>query len=153
MLKGSRAQLVSQIREDIRAFRTSHGVDKVVVMWTANTERYCSVMNGMNETAENLLKSVESDNPELSPSTLYAIAAIQEGAPYINGSPQNTFVPGLIELAEQHGVLIAGDDLKTGQTKLKSVLVDYLVGAGLKPTAIVSYNHLGNNDGLNLSAP
>lgn len=43
--------------------------------------------------------------------------------------------------------------MKTGQTKMKSVLVDYLVGAGLKPESIVSYNHLGNNDGKNLSAP
>nr|KAG5686074.1 hypothetical protein BaRGS_030689 [Batillaria attramentaria] len=50
-------------------------------------------------------------------------------------------------------VYIAGDDFKSGQTKLKSVLVDFLVGAGIKPTSIVSYNHLGNNDGLNLSAP
>jgi len=50
-------------------------------------------------------------------------------------------------------VFVAGDDLKTGQTKLKSVLVDYLVGAGLRPDSIVSYNHLGNNDGKNLSAP
>lgn len=48
---------------------------------------------------------------------------------------------------------MAGDDLKTGQTKLKSVLMDYLVGAGLKPESVVSYNHLGNNDGKNLSAP
>ena len=36
---------------------------------------------------------------------------------------------------------------------MKSVLVDFLVGAGIKPTSIVSYNHLGNNDGMNLSAP
>ena len=50
-------------------------------------------------------------------------------------------------------VLIGGDDFKSGQTKMKSVLVDFLVGAGIKPTAIVSYNHLGNNDGMNLSAP
>lgn len=56
-------------------------------------------------------------------------------------------------MAEQHGVFIAGDDFKSGQTKIKSVLVDFLVGAGIKPTSIVSYNHLGNNDGLNLSAP
>lgn len=71
----------------------------------------------------------------------------------MNGSPQNTFVPGVVELAEKHDVFIAGDDLKSGQTKLKSVLVDFLVGAGIKPVSIVSYNHLGNNDGLNLSAP
>lgn len=72
---------------------------------------------------------------------------------YINGSPQNTFVPGLIELAEREGVFIAGDDFKSGQTKFKSVLVDFLVSAGIKPCSIVSYNHLGNNDGYNLSAP
>merc|ERR1719461_1592410 len=36
---------------------------------------------------------------------------------------------------------------------MKSVLVDFLVSAGLKPESIVSYNHLGNNDGKNLSAP
>lgn len=56
-------------------------------------------------------------------------------------------------MAQKHGVFIAGDDFKSGQTKIKSVLVDFLVGAGIKPTSIVSYNHLGNNDGKNLSAP
>lgn len=75
------------------------------------------------------------------------------GVPFINGAPQNTFVPGLLDLAVQQKVLIAGDDFKSGQTKMKSVLVDFLVGAGIKPTSIVSYNHLGNNDGMNLSAP
>jgi myo-inositol-1-phosphate synthase len=62
-------------------------------------------------------------------------------------------VPGVIELAQQHGAFIAGDDFKSGQTKMKSVIVDFLVSAGIKPTSIVSYNHLGNNDGKNLSAP
>ncbi len=62
-------------------------------------------------------------------------------------------VAGVIEMAVAGNVLIGGDDFKSGQTKLKSVLVDFLVGAGLKPVSIVSYNHLGNNDGCNLSAP
>ena len=51
---------------------------------------------------------------------------------YINGSPQNTFVPGCIELAQQKGVFLGGDDFKSGQTKVKSVLVDLLVSAGIK---------------------
>ena len=38
---------------------------------------------------------------------------------YINGSPQNTFVPGVIELAEKKRVFIGGDDFKSGQTKIK----------------------------------
>jgi len=51
---------------------------------------------------------------------------------YINGSPQNTFVPGVVQLAEREGVFIGGDDFKSGQTKVKSVLVDFLVSAGIK---------------------
>merc|ERR1711920_813919 len=51
------------------------------------------------------------------------------------------------------GVFIAGDDFKSGQTKIKSVLVDFLVQAGMEPTSIVSYNHLGNNDGRSLQGP
>lgn len=80
-------------------------------------------------------------------------ASILEGCSYINGSPQNTCVPAIVELATDRGVFLSGDDFKSGQTKLKSVLVDFLISAGIKPTSIVSYNHLGNNDGRNLSAP
>ncbi|KAF6983171.1 hypothetical protein CFC21_001434 [Triticum aestivum] len=35
---------------------------------------------------------------------------------------------------------------------MKSVLVDFLFGVGIKPTSIASYNHQGNNDDMNLSA-
>jgi len=122
-------------------------------LWTANTERFADIMEGLNDTAENLFKSIEREESEISPSTLFAIASILEGCPYINGSPQNTFVPGVIELAIQKNVPIGGDDFKSGQTKMKSVLVDFLISAGLKPVSIVSYNHLGNNDDKNLSAP
>merc|ERR1711871_423172 len=84
---------------------------------------------------------------------MFAMACIAEKVPFVNGSPQNSFVPGVIEYAIKQGSLIGGDDFKSGQTKMKSVLVDFLVGAGLKPASIVSYNHLGNNDGYNLSQP
>jgi myo-inositol-1-phosphate synthase len=83
---------------------------------------------------------------------LFAIASILEGCPYINGSPSNAFVPGCIELAERHKAFIGGDDFKSGQTKLKSVVAEFLVNAGIKPLSIASYNHLGNNDGKNLSS-
>jgi myo-inositol-1-phosphate synthase len=51
----------------------------------------------------------------VSPSTIFAVASILEGCSYINGSPQNTFVPGVIDLAERHNVFIVGDDFKSGQ--------------------------------------
>ncbi|CAH2092679.1 unnamed protein product [Euphydryas editha] len=114
---------------------------------------FCEVTKGVHDTSENLERALRQNNNEISPSTIFAMAAIDEGCCYVNGSPQNTLVDGLIERAEKMGVFVAGDDFKSGQTKLKSVLVDFLVSAGLKPVSIVSYNHLGNNDGKNLSAP
>eukprot|EP00897_Mesotaenium_endlicherianum_P004104 jgi/Mesen1/3721/ME000202S02811 len=153
IVKGSKKQQLDQIIEDIRRFKEEKKVDRVVVLWTANTERYSDVITGFNDTEENLMAAVERDEAEISPSTLYALACIHEHVPFINGSPQNTFVPGVIEYAIRENSLIGGDDFKSGQTKMKSVLVDFLVGAGIKPTSIVSYNHLGNNDGMNLSAP
>ena len=153
VIKGTKAEQVDTIRQHVREFKAANALDKVVVLWTANTERYSQVVDGLNDTAANLLAAITRNESEVSPSTLYAVACIQEGVAFINGSPQNTFVPGCIEMAVQHNVLIGGDDFKSGQTKMKSVLVDFLVGAGLKPTSIVSYNHLGNNDGMNLSAP
>ena len=153
LLKGTKQELVDQIRQNIRDFKRSRNLDKVVVLWTANTEKFASLKNGVNDTADNLLRSIEQGSNDVSPSTLFAVASILEGCTYINGSPQNTFVPGCIELAERHQVLIAGDDFKSGQTKIKSVLRDFLINSGLKLQSVVSYNHLGNNDGKNLSAP
>lgn len=149
-------QQVELIMKDIQDFKQRKQLDKVIVLWTANTERFCELLPGCHDTADNLLECLRNNRPqcsEISPSSLYAIASILSGCTYINGSPQNTFVPGLIELAEKRQVFIGGDDFKSGQTKFKSVLVDFLVSAGIKPNSIVSYNHLGNNDGYNLSSP
>ena len=140
------------IRADIRRFKQENGLDRVVVFWTANTERYADLVPGVNDTADNMLKAIASSHPEVSPSTVFAVASILEGEPFVNGAPQNTFVPGVIELAERQKSFIGGDDLKSGQTKLKSVFAEFLVNAGIKPLSIASYNHLGNNDGHNLSA-
>lgn len=54
------------------------------------------VVEGLNDTSANLLAAIERGESEISPSTLYAIACIQEGVPFVNGSPQNTFVPGAL---------------------------------------------------------
>ncbi|GAM82462.1 hypothetical protein ANO11243_004420 [Dothideomycetidae sp. 11243] len=154
ILDGSKAcsAHVEKLRADIREFKQNNGLDKVIVQWTANTERYAQLIDGVNDTADNLLKAIEDGHQEVSPSTVFAVASILEGTPFINGSPQNTFVPGVIELAEKHNAFIGGDDFKSGQTKMKSALVDFLINAGIKLTSIASYNHLGNNDGKNLSS-
>lgn len=154
ILPGSKAcwEHVEQIQKDIRDFKATNNLDKVIVQWTANTERYADLIEGVNDTAENLIEAIKSGHEEVAPSTVFAVASILEGAPFINGSPQNTFVPGCIKLAEKHSAFIGGDDFKSGQTKMKSALVDFLINAGIKLTSVSSYNHLGNNDGKNLSS-
>lgn len=153
LISGTKYDQYLQVRQDIKDFKQKSGAETVIILWTANTERFAEVQDGLNVTAAELEASLKANHSEISPSTIFAMASIAEGCTYINGSPQNTFVPGVVQLSEQAGVFIAGDDFKSGQTKLKSVLVDFLVGAGIKPVSIVSYNHLGNNDGYNLSAP
>lgn len=143
---------VEQLRKDIQTFKAENSLDKVIILWTANTERYSKILDGVNDTAENLINSIKQGHSEVSPSTIFAVASILENVPFINGSPQNTFVPGVIDLAEKNGSFIAGDDFKSGQTKFKSVVAQFLVDAGIKPKSIASYNHLGNNDGFNLSS-
>lgn len=131
VLQGSHSEQLETVRRNIREFKAMHGLDKVIVLWTATTERYAAVLEGVNDTAENLLRAIEvrslrvcesvvsrcvlqMSHSEVSPSTMFAVASILEHCSYINGSPQNTFVPGVVELAERHQVFIGGDDFKSG---------------------------------------
>ncbi len=147
--KGNNKEVIVQLREDIRNFKTKNALDKIVVLWTANTEKYYETTIG---TIEELYKLI-SENASLPASILYAVACIEEHVIFLNGSPQNTIHPAIIKLAAKEGTQIAGCDFKSGQTKYKTAMGDYLVGSGLRCASVVSYNHLGNNDGKNLSDP
>lgn len=144
----SKWQNIYSIQSDIAGFRVMNELQKVIVVWTASTER---LHTGQWKTADELLRAVTNRDPEISPSLQFAIAAVMSGCIFVNGSPQNTIGTALLQLATRHGGFAVGEDFKTGQTKLKSVLVDFLSSSGIRPLSIVSYNHLGNNDGLNLA--
>jgi myo-inositol-1-phosphate synthase len=49
------------VRQQIRQFKEDQGVDRVIVLWTANTERYSEVIEGLNDTPENLFKSIDAN--------------------------------------------------------------------------------------------
>ena len=136
------------IKSDIESFKLKHNIEKVVVMWTASTERFSK---GKWKNWHELLISISKSDSEVSPSIIFAAAALLSDCIFINGSPQNTLCPAILDLAKQKNGFVGGEDFKTGQTKLKSVIVDFLALSGIKPLSIVSYNHLGNNDGLNLN--
>ena len=135
------------IKSDIESFKIKNNIEKVIVMWTASTERFT---DGNWNNIDELFDSIRLNDDEISPSIIFAVATIMSGSIFINGSPQNTISPVILELAKKYNTFVGGEDFKTGQTKLKSVLVDFLASSGIKPLSIVSYNHLGNNDGLNL---
>lgn len=78
-LDGCKWDQINQIRADIRDCKDKNQLDKVIVLWTANTERCSEIIPGVNDTVESLLYSIKSNSNLVSPSTLYAVAAILEG--------------------------------------------------------------------------
>lgn len=50
-LAGSKAAQVEAVRGHMRDFKAQHGLDKLVVLWTGNTERYADVRAGLNDSA------------------------------------------------------------------------------------------------------
>jgi myo-inositol-1-phosphate synthase len=108
LLTGTIEEQMNQIRKDIKNFKEENELDKVIVLWTANTERFSEIKKGLNDTSENLLSSIKNGEKEISPSTLFSVAAILEGCSFINGSPQNTLVPGVVQLALEKKVYVAG---------------------------------------------
>jgi myo-inositol-1-phosphate synthase len=70
IIKGTKKEQLQQVIKDIKEFKEANKVDKVVVLWTANTERYSNIVVGLNDTMENLLASVDKNESEISPSPL-----------------------------------------------------------------------------------
>jgi myo-inositol-1-phosphate synthase len=142
-------EYVAQLRLDIHYFRKKYDLENVIVLNQASTERYVNVEQ-CHLSEVGILQAVQDNHAEISPSQMYAIAAILEGCHYINGSPQNTLVPGILELASRRGLFCAGDDICSGQTLQKTCLSAYLTARGMPMKYWASTNQLGNNDGLNL---
>jgi myo-inositol-1-phosphate synthase len=95
-----------------------------------------------------------SDHSVIAPSMIYAYAALSLGLPFINATPSRTLdIPALVQLAESSGSPIAGKDLKTGQTLLKTILAPGLRERMLGLDGWFSTNILGNGDGETLDDP
>ncbi|ETB56848.1 hypothetical protein YYC_05217 [Plasmodium yoelii 17X] len=152
LVGNNKLEIMEKVRKQIQEYKKKNNLTDIIVLWSGNTEKNIPHIPGINDTFQNILLACQNNHESISPSIIYALASILENCPFINSSPQNTLVNGVVELAEQKGIFIIGNDLKTGQTKIKNLLLDTYFGTGLKPKSIVSYNHLGNNDGKNLSS-
>ncbi len=149
----TKRDLAEQVREDIRRFKEENGCDRLVMVWCASTEVFIK-LGPVHESLSALEAGMESNDPAVAPSMLYAWASLMEGVPFANGAPNLTVdTPAIRELAEQKGVPICGKDFKTGQTMLKTVLAPMLKARMLGLAGWYSTNILGNRDGEVLDDP
>ena len=149
----TKRELAEALRQDIRDFKAANGCDRVVMAWSASTEIFIAP-GAVHQTLEAFEKGMDGNDPEISPSMLYAYAAIMEGVPFANGAPNlSVDVPALATLATKRGVPICGKDYKTGQTLIKTVLAPMFKARLLGVAGWFSTNILGNRDGEVLDDP
>lgn len=146
-------ELAQALREDIRNFKEKNNCSRLVMVWCGSTESYTE-MGEEHESIEAFERALKESSPHISPSMIYAYAAIEEGVPYANGAPNlSVELPALQELALKKGVPIAGSDFKTGQTLMKTVIAPGLKARMLAVDGWFSTNILGNRDGEVLQDP
>jgi myo-inositol-1-phosphate synthase len=144
---------IARIRQDIRDFIRDLGADRAVMVNTASTETFRDPPR-FHGNLELLEKALDENDPAITPALIYAYAAIMEGVPYANGTPNFAAdTPALLELAKKQGVPTAGKDLKTGQTMMKTVIAPALKARLLGLRGWFSTNILGNRDGEVLDDP
>ncbi len=149
----TKRELAEQLREDIRQFRRTSGVDRLVIIWAASTEVFLTP-GAEHQTLAAFEKAMDQNDHAIAPSMLYAYAALMENVPFANGAPNLTVdIPALERLAEERRVPIGGKDFKTGQTMMKTVLAPAFKARMLGLAGWYSTNILGNRDGEVLDDP
>ncbi len=143
---------IAALQADWAQFAAENKLDTVVVANVASTEAH--------RDARAYWRSLESLDAALDEKTaqpasmVYAYAALDAGHPFVNFTPSiGATTPALRELARARGVPHCGNDGKTGETLVKTVLAPLFVARRLKVLSWQGYNMLGNRDGECLSDP
>ena len=150
---GSKMDYAEMVMDDIRQFKQRTGVSRLAMIWCGSTEVYHEA-SAVHATLKDFENGLHKNDPEISPSQIYAYAALKMGIPHANGAPHmTTDMPALIELARDRSVPIAGKDYKSGQTFMKTLLAPGLKSRMLGLNGWFSTNILGNRDGEVLDDP
>lgn len=148
------AEAIERLSADISAFRRRCKLDHVVVIHVASSEpsarqrvahqRYATLQRALAKPGSRVLPS----------SSLYALAAIEARCPFINFTPSpGICVPAVRQRAAQLDVPYMGNDGKTGETLVKSILAPMFAMRNLSVLSWVGHNVLGNRDGAVLQDP
>jgi myo-inositol-1-phosphate synthase len=149
----TKRELAEQVVEDIRRFKDGHQLSRLVMIWCGSTEVYMTE-SPAHASLEAFEAALDANDEAIPSSMIYAYAAIREGIPYANAAPNlSADIPALVSLAGQTRTPIAGKDLKTGQTLIKTIVAPGLKARLLGVQGWYSTNILGNRDGEVLDDP
>lgn len=149
----NKRDLAEQLRQDIRDFKKSSGVDRLVMIWCGSTEIFLQP-TAVHQSLAAFEQGMEANDDAIAPSMIYAYAALMEGVPFANGAPNLTVdLPVMLELSQKNNAPICGKDYKTGQTLMKTVLAPAFKARMLGVSGWYSTNILGNRDGEVLDDP
>ena len=149
----NKAEMVEQLRQDIRDFIRNNKCDRAVAVWCGSTEIYIEA-GDVHSSIEKFEQGLLANDPAISSSMLYGWACIKERVPFANGAPNLAVdFPAAHELARQMNVAFCGKDFKTGQTLMKTILAPGLKARLLGLNGWFSTNILGNRDGEVLDDP
>jgi myo-inositol-1-phosphate synthase len=150
---GNRMEMAEKLIEEIRNFKRKNDCQRLVMVWTGSTEIYMR-KHRVHNSLKNFEEGLKKDSKFISPSMIYAYAALKEGIPFANGSPNLCVdTPALVELSKLTKTPIAGKDFKTGQTLLKTIIAPGLKARMLGIRGWFSTNILGDRDGEVLADP
>jgi myo-inositol-1-phosphate synthase len=145
--------LAQRLIADIEQFRSNSRVDRAVMIWCGSTEVFMESTKA-HRGLDEFEAALRASDPAIAPSMIYAYAALKCRVPFVNGTPNlSVDIPALVQLAEALDVPVAGKDLKTGQSLIKTVLAPGLKARLLGVRGWFSSNILGNRDGEVLDDP
>jgi myo-inositol-1-phosphate synthase len=149
----NKRDLAEQLMDDIKRFKVENGIERLVMVWCGSTEVFMTEAPAHASMAS-FEKALEDNDPAIPSSMVYAYAAIRMGIPYANAAPNlSADIPALVELAAHTKSPLAGKDLKTGQTLIKTIIAPGLKARLLGVEGWYSTNILGNRDGEVLDDP
>jgi len=145
---------IQRLGDDLDRFRVEERLDTVIVVNVASTEPPLELTRD-HERLDRFRRVIQHDRRTLvTPSMVYAYAALERGFPYVNFTPSiGMAVPALQELALKHHAPFYGSDGKTGETLMKTVLAPMFRYRNLEVLSWEGFNILGGGDGRVLADP
>ena len=149
----NKRELAEQVRADIRRFKEAHHLARLVMIWCGSTEVFMTESE-VHASLPLFEQALQNSDPLIPSSMIYAYAALKEGVPFGNAAPNLAVdIPALLDLASQTCTAVAGKDLKTGQTLIKTIVAPGLKARLIGVSGWYSTNILGNRDGEVLDDP